>query len=90
MAKNCPSLEALDLSVSLVDDDAIWVIAQNVKRLRELYINGCDMLTDHSLEAIVEFCKFIRVLNISNCSRLSSNPRLRLAKIIGLKTIIEN
>ena len=90
MAKNCPSLEVLDLSHSKnVDDGAIKVIAENLKRLQELYIAGCHKLTDLSLEAIVEFCKFIKVLDISYCSGLSPDPRLRLTKINSLKTIVD-
>ena len=90
MAKNCPSLQVLSLSSSKkIDDNAIRVVAQNVKRLQELYLFACPKLTDESLKAIAKFCKFLRVLNVVNCVGMSSRPGLQLTELTSLRKIIE-
>lgn len=62
MVKNCPSLQALNLSeCQSIDDKAIKDITTNVKRLKELYIDRCYKLTDHSLDSIALECKCIKV-----------------------------
>lgn len=62
MVKNCPSLQVLNLSeCQNIDDKAVRYIATNVRRLKELYIDRCYKLSDHSLDAIALECKFIKV-----------------------------
>lgn len=62
MVKNCPSLQVLSLSeCQNIDDKAIRDITTNVRMLKELYIDRCYKLSDHSLDAIALECKYIKV-----------------------------
>lgn len=62
MVKNCPSLQALNLShCQNIDDKAVRFITTHVRMLKELYINRCYKLTDHCLDAIALECKYIKV-----------------------------
>lgn len=62
MVRNCPSLQILNLSeCQNIDDKAVKFIATHVKRLKELYIDRCYKLSDHSLDSIALECKCIKV-----------------------------
>lgn len=62
LVKNCPSLNVLNLSeCQSIDDKAVKDITTNVRMLKELYIDRCYKLTDHSLDSIALECKYIKV-----------------------------
>ncbi|CAL8081550.1 unnamed protein product [Calicophoron daubneyi] len=72
LVESAPLLQLLDISRSSIDDDTLnFLAAKLCNSLRELYIAGCENLTDYSLELLAEKIPFLRVLDVSFCPQIS-------------------
>lgn len=72
----CPNIETIDLQatrqvVTLVNDSTIMQLAQGLKRLRHINLFGCVLLTNLSLQCLVDQCA-----NTLLTVRLGKNPLL--------------
>lgn len=62
LVKNCPSLELLDFTeCKNLDDDAVTMISECLPRLKTLKLNGCDKITERSLDKIYQNCHELKV-----------------------------
>nr|CAH8871612.1 unnamed protein product [Trichobilharzia regenti] len=67
-----PQLHVLDISRSSADDKTIEVLTTKLSNtLRELFVSGCEHLTDQALSSILTNIPFLRTLDISFCPYIS-------------------
>ncbi|CAA0404760.1 unnamed protein product [Arabidopsis thaliana] len=75
VAKNCYSVNDLDISNTLVSDHGIKALASspNHLNLQVLSIGGCSSITDKSKACIQKLGRTLLGLNIQRCGRISSS-----------------
>ncbi|EFH50511.1 ein3-binding F box protein 2 [Arabidopsis lyrata subsp. lyrata] len=83
VAKNCYSVNDLDISNTLVSDHGIKALASspNHLNLQVLSVGGCSAITDKSKACIQKLGRTLLGLNIQRCGRISSST---------VDTLIEN
>ncbi len=62
---------SLNLKKCTVLDHTMSVIGRRCRYLRELDLEGCDLLTDVACESIGEHCKELRRLSIAGCGKIT-------------------
>ncbi|XP_054104782.2 uncharacterized protein LOC118142848 isoform X2 [Callithrix jacchus] len=68
VARGCPSLERLVLShCSRLSDEGWAQAASTWPRLQHLNLSSCSQLTEHTLDAIGQACRQLRVLDVAMC-----------------------
>jgi len=85
VAKYLVKLEILNLSFTHIDDLGVHHIARNLKNLKELYLRSCD-LSDGMLANLI-ICPHLKVLDISDNERLTSEGIKSLTKLEKLRVI---
>ena len=65
--KFCPHLRSLDLSYSSIADADLENLAKHLSTLTTLNLQGCDQLTDRSLQLLSFMCPNLTDLNLSEC-----------------------
>ncbi|XP_010493788.1 PREDICTED: EIN3-binding F-box protein 2 [Camelina sativa] len=75
VAKNCYSVNDLDISNTLVSDHGIKALASspNHLNLQVLSVGGCSAITDKSKACIQKLGRTLLGLNIQRCGRISSS-----------------
>ncbi|EOA20176.1 hypothetical protein CARUB_v10000473mg [Capsella rubella] len=75
VAKNCYSVNDLDISNTLVSDQGIKALASspNHLNLQVLSVGGCSAITDKSKACIQKLGRTLLGLNIQRCGRISSS-----------------
>lgn len=75
VAKNCYSVNDLDISSTLVSDHGIKALASspNHLNLQVLSVGGCSAITDKSKSCIQKLGRTLVGLNIQRCGRISSS-----------------
>lgn len=74
---NCPKITTLILrGCNGTDDEAVQVIASCLPRLEYLDISESPRITLNSIRFIFEGCRFMKDLNVDDCSRLLIEWRL--------------
>ncbi|VDP93497.1 unnamed protein product [Echinostoma caproni] len=91
-ASFAPFLQYLDVSRSSVDDDSLNTVLQKLHRtLRQLFVSGCDRITDLTLNNIISSIPYLRVLDVSFCPHISHeglrNFRGCMSYLIELKAL---
>ncbi|WAR09303.1 AMN1-like protein [Mya arenaria] len=76
----CTHLQKIDLNASkesrtniTSDDVAIETVSRSCPQLRLLNIGGCNNITDRSLQALGQNCKFLKSVNLSNTQEIHIN-----------------
>ena len=70
----CTDLISLDISYSpKLHDDVVAELLPEFKLLNELNLEGCFDLGHHTVEAIIQNCKMIEVLNISMLEKIDDD-----------------
>ncbi|KAJ2610089.1 hypothetical protein H4S08_003768 [Coemansia sp. RSA 1365] len=62
-----PNLDSLDLSYTAVNDLLLCEIAERNSKIRDLYLEGCDFITNYGVRKIVDSCLELRLLDVKNC-----------------------
>lgn len=78
-SKRLSRLRSLDLSYCPVEDEGLQAIGMGIKGIRYLNLEGCEMITDKSLEIVLKSNQKLLVLNCSNCYQITSKSILALA-----------
>ena len=75
VAKNCYSVNDLDVSNTLVSDQGVKALASspNHLNLQVLSVGGCSAITDKSKACIQKLGRTLLGLNIQRCGRISSS-----------------
>ncbi|KAG2245206.1 hypothetical protein Bca4012_014814 [Brassica carinata] len=75
VAKNCYSVNDLDISSTLVSDHGVKALASspNHLNLQVLSVGGCSGITDKSKACIQKLGRTLLGLNIQRCGRISSS-----------------
>jgi F-box/leucine-rich repeat protein 2/20 len=61
LGMNCvPNLEVLNLSCTKVDDETLYVISKNCRRLLQLLLEACDDVTEKGVKHLLENCTLLR------------------------------
>ncbi|KAK2420226.1 F-box/LRR-repeat protein [Trifolium repens] len=55
-----PKLEVLNLSDTKVDDETLYVISKNCRRLLQLLLEACDDVTEKGVKHVLENCTLLR------------------------------
>ncbi|CAH8594237.1 unnamed protein product [Schistosoma turkestanicum] len=67
-----PQLRILDISRSSADDETVKLLTYRLQNtLRELFVSGCENLTDQCLVNIFHNIPFLQILDVSFCSFIS-------------------
>ncbi|AES99034.2 F-box/LRR protein [Medicago truncatula] len=81
-----PKLEVLNLSQTIVDDEALYMISKSCCGLLKLSLKNCNDITKKGVKHVVENCTQLRKINFYGCqkvhadfvsSMVSSRPSLR-------------
>ncbi|KAG5685076.1 hypothetical protein PVAND_014277 [Polypedilum vanderplanki] len=82
LIKKCPFIEQLDMSECSrhVTDSTIEIVTKYLTRLEILKLNGCDQITDESLESIKFNCKYLKSLFIRRCRFIINNNPFEVLK----------
>ena len=74
LSLGCPHLTHLNLSFcgSAVSDPSLRSIGLHLHHLRELSVRGCVRVTGVGAEAVLEGCRRLEVLDVSQCKNLGS------------------
>jgi hypothetical protein len=67
-----PKLKVLDLSMTSVNDDALFVISKNGHGILELLLENCHDVTEKGVRHVVENCA-LQEINLGNCSNVNSD-----------------
>ena len=78
LAENCGKMKHLVLKGLHLGDDAVELIANGFAQLELLDLTNCYQITDQCLGVLFLQCKFLRVLNIEECFKISD---------VGIETI---
>ena len=63
---HCKGLQVLNLKCcSLIDDTAVITLIQNSSFLASLCLSGCYMISDRSIKAVANTCKYMQALDLS-------------------------
>lgn len=65
-------LQKLSLANTPVTDLGVRFFAARAPDLVDIILQGCSNITDISMSAIAQFCKQVRVLNLSNCDKITN------------------
>ncbi|SMR41414.1 unnamed protein product [Zymoseptoria tritici ST99CH_1E4] len=67
-----PALRKLDMAFcgSAVSDNSLRCLGLHLLELRYLSVRGCVRVTGHGVESVVEGCRFLEVLDVSQCKNL--------------------
>lgn len=86
---NCPSIKVLNLSdCHNINDQAVHLISERLKRLTHLYIERCSQLTDFTLDSIAMNCNRLKFLDVRGCRLMCPEPNLRLHTVRSLQQIL--
>lgn len=72
LALGLPALRKLDMAFcgSAVSDNSLRCIALHLLELRNLSVRGCVRVTGYGVESIVEGCRYLQSLDVSQCKNL--------------------
>ena len=63
---HCKRIQVLNLKCcSLIDDAAVITLIQNSSYLASLCLSGCYMVSDRSVKAVANTCKYMQALDLS-------------------------
>ncbi|XP_071494484.1 protein AMN1 homolog [Diadema antillarum] len=85
IGQNCRTLRSLNVSKTQVTDEGIISLCMGVckQSLMELHLNNCVLLTDESVEAVVNFCPRIAILLFHGCPLITDQSRQALEMVQG-------
>ncbi|KEH28629.1 putative leucine-rich repeat domain, L domain-containing protein [Medicago truncatula] len=63
-----PQLKVLNLSMTRVNDDALFVISKNCRGILKLLLENCHDVTEKGVRHVVENCAQLQKINLRNCS----------------------
>jgi F-box/leucine-rich repeat protein 7 len=72
LSLGCPLLQSLKLSFcgSAVSDSSLRSIGLHLLELEELSVRGCVRVTGVGVEAVVEGCSKLKIMDVSQCKNL--------------------
>lgn len=72
LALGLPALRKLDMAFcgSAVSDNSLRCIGLHLLELRYLSVRGCVRVTGHGVESVVEGCRYLQALDVSQCKNL--------------------
>jgi F-box/leucine-rich repeat protein 2/20 len=68
-----PKLEVLNLSMSEIDDQTLYMISKSFSGLRQLDLKRCDRITEKGVKQVVENCTRLREINIRYCRNVAAD-----------------
>lgn len=73
IALGCPNLESLDMSFcgSAVSDASLRSIGNHLTNMRHLAVRGCVRVTGMGVDSVVDGCKVLNTLDVSQCKNLA-------------------
>ncbi|KEH28623.1 putative leucine-rich repeat domain, L domain-containing protein [Medicago truncatula] len=73
-----PNLKVLDLSMTKVNDDALFVISKNCRGILQQLLENCHDITEKGVRHVVENCAQLQEINLRNCSNVNSDVLVSL------------
>lgn len=72
LALGLPALRRLDMAFcgSAVSDNSLRCIGLHLLELRYLSVRGCVRVTGHGVESVIEGCRYLQALDVSQCKNL--------------------
>lgn len=85
----CPQLEEIQLSAmdKTLNDEVVLVLCQNLKQLERMSLNSF-ILTDQSVDYIVEHCHALKQLNVQKCYNLSAEAKNKLKSLKNVRCVV--
>ncbi|XP_033113308.1 uncharacterized protein LOC117113912 [Anneissia japonica] len=81
-ASRCRGLTSLDVSWCSVTNNGLISIAESIQMLGMLCLNGCQAVTDDSINMILKkHCKSLRVLEVFGCFNISPAVISQIGKV---------
>ncbi|PNY01690.1 F-box/LRR-repeat protein [Trifolium pratense] len=65
-----PKLEVLNLTMTIVDDEALCVISKRCPGLLQLLLTNCKNITDNGVMQVVKNCTQLREINLQLCHQV--------------------
>ncbi|XP_058729732.1 uncharacterized protein LOC131601845 [Vicia villosa] len=65
-----PKLEVLNLSHTPVDDETLYVISKNCRRLLQLLVEHCNDVTGKGVKHVLENCSQLKEINLRGCLKV--------------------
>ena len=83
LAAGCRSLACINISASTVDswvtDNTLCSLGQHCSNLVEIYLNGCDQITNEGLAALAKGCGKITCIDLNGCVNITDVGVAQLA-----------
>ncbi|CAJ2656514.1 unnamed protein product [Trifolium pratense] len=76
-----PQLEILNLSMSTIGDETLYMISKNFSRLRQLILEMCSHITEKGVGQVVKNCTQLREINIEYCRNVGADVGFWLAMV---------
>jgi len=73
-----PKLKVLDLSMTSVNDNALFVISKNFRGILKLLLENCHDVSEKGVRHVVENCAQLQEINLGNCSNVNSDVLVSL------------
>jgi hypothetical protein len=71
IASNCPQLSSITLKRAKITDQSLFVVAQRLKELKDLFISECDNIGDPGISAVARGCISLERLSLPFCCNVS-------------------
>lgn len=86
IASNCLELKELNICLDNISATALQKLS-NLKKLQELYLEGCRYLTGNVLTEIVSHCKNLVNVDITGCNDVTETSLIQIGKLQYLEEL---
>ena len=80
IAETCQKLKQFKLYSGRMKDSYLTAIGENIPSITDLYLGDCRDCTAQGLGTIITRCRWLQILNIQNCSHVTSDTLVRISQ----------